>query len=306
MQAPEQQKETTSGVRFPVRYRPAYEALFFRLGNTFVSQQDGRLSTHVLEQTEDDTSLDDDDLSRAGRIFLTLPEGATAIPAGAGWRDDTWDAERLTMLDLPMVDREFVGSAAIPPSDKLATSGHFDEQDADSFDGAWTAAVQLTQGAYSLHRSNGMPKPKRTRLFRWFEGKQSATAVTLDSPASKGDLYAALHDLRQSTQEAEEEGFPVPSSNALANAHRLLREMYKISRRRFEVYPTQDGEVAIDAPGGYGHSVVLLCDSQGGALCLVNTVDGHRRARYSNAEMLPDGFVREALVELEKQSSLAG
>ena len=38
---------------------------------------------------------------------------------------------------------------------------------------------------------------------------------------------------------------------------------------------------------------------------MVNMVGGHRRARYSNADMLPDGFVREALVELEKQSSLA-
>ena len=85
MQAPEQQKETTSGLRFPVRYRPAYEALFLRLGNTYLSQPDGRLSTHVLEQTEDDTSLDDDDLARAGED----------IPRVAGRRDRDSDGRRL-------------------------------------------------------------------------------------------------------------------------------------------------------------------------------------------------------------------
>ena len=135
--------------------------------------------------------------------------------------------------------------------------------------------------------------------------KASSTAVASGGASSDGDLYAALYDLRQAAKEASEEGFPAPSDNALANANRLLKEMYGISRRRFEVYPTQDGEIAIDAPGGYGRSVLLLCDSQGGALCLVNMNGKHRRARYSSTEMLPDGFVREALTELESQDRSA-
>ena len=133
--------------------------------------------------------------------------------------------------------------------------------------------------------------------------KSSATVVASEGASSDGDLHAALYDLRQAMKEASEEGFPTPSDNALANANRLLKEMYGISRRRFEVYPTQDGEIAIDAPGGYGRSVLLLCDSQGGALCLVNMNGKHRRARYSSTEMLPDGFVREALTELDRQDS---
>lgn len=76
--------------------------------------------------------------------------------------------------------------------------------------------------------------------------------------------------------------------------------MYGISPRRFEVYPTPDGEIAINAPDGEGRSVILLCDSEGGALCLVNLNGHHRRARYSTTEMLPDGFVHEALAELER------
>ena len=118
-------------------------------------------------------------------------------------------------------------------------------------------------------------------------------------------LRDALNDLDEATAEALEEEFPVPSDLALANARRLLLAMYKLSPQRFEVYPTPDGEVAIDAPGGRGRSVVLLCDSDGGALCLVNMDGRHRRARYSDTGSLPDGFVREALDEVAQRDELA-
>ena len=113
-------------------------------------------------------------------------------------------------------------------------------------------------------------------------------------------LNDALRDLEEVKIEAHEEGFPLPSDIALANAGRLLRAMYAIAPRRFEVYPTPDGEIAIDAPSGRGRSVLLLCASDGGALCLVNMNGNHRRARYSTANTLPDGFLREALTDLER------
>ena len=116
------------------------------------------------------------------------------------------------------------------------------------------------------------------------------------------ELNNTSHDLQYVTKEASEEGFPPPSDKALTNAERLLKEMYAISSRRYEIYPTPDSEVAIDAPSGYGRSVILLCDSDGGALCLVNMNGKHRRARYSSIETLPDGFLREALTELEQET----
>lgn len=66
------------------------------------------------------------------------------------------------------------------------------------------------------------------------------------------------------------------------------------------MYPTSDGEMAIDARGGPGRSVLLLCDSDGGALCMANMKGAHRRARYSDTDRLPDGFVKEALDELKQ------
>ena len=114
------------------------------------------------------------------------------------------------------------------------------------------------------------------------------------------ELYESLNDLQGAENEAYEEGFQTPSNLALSNAERLIKEMYALSSRRYEIYPTPDREIAIDAPGGFGRSVLLLCDSDGGALCLVNINGRHRRARYSSTELLPDGFLREALAELEQ------
>ena len=117
--------------------------------------------------------------------------------------------------------------------------------------------------------------------------------------ADNQELSEASQELRDVASDAEEDGLEVPSEVAFANAERLLKEMYRISPRRFVVYPVSGGRIAIDARGRNDRIAVLTCDSDGGALCLV-TIDGEsRRARYSTARRLPDGFIREALTALD-------
>ena len=116
-------------------------------------------------------------------------------------------------------------------------------------------------------------------------------------------LEESLQDLHEARDEAREEGFLEPSDMAIATAERLLKAMYEIYPQRFEVYPTPDAEIAIDVPGRYGESVLLLCESSGGALCMVDVNGEHRRARYESTRTLPDGFVTEALRELAHVAS---
>ena len=127
-----------------------------------------------------------------------------------------------------------------------------------------------------------------------------------DAPSDPSELRDAMHDLDEAREEAREEGFSAPSDVALRNARLLLPAMYDISPRRFEVYPMPDGEVAIDAPGGQGRSALLLCESGGSVLCLVNMHGAHRHEHYSDASMLPDSFVREAMEELDRRSDRPG
>ena len=127
-------------------------------------------------------------------------------------------------------------------------------------------------------------------------GAANATPGLL-AGTSSDDLPEALNDLEGVVAEAVDEGLPRPSDDAILNAGRLLPEVHAIVSQRIEVYPTADGEVALDVSNERG-SVILLCDSAGGALCLVNVNGDRRRARHSLTTKLPDGFVREALTEL--------
>lgn len=154
----------------------------------------------------------------------------------------------------------------------------------DMLDGPAATAVERTE----------------TALVEHGEATEKTQEEKLDRPSETlpAELAETLNDLREAADEAREEGFPIPSDTAIANSERLIKKICGISPGRHGVYPTPDGEIAIDIFNGKGSSVILLCDSGGGALCLVNMEGNHRRARYSKTDALPDGFVREALSEL--------
>ena len=124
-----------------------------------------------------------------------------------------------------------------------------------------------------------------------------------DSVATNGrlpnELSDALTDLREASDEAHEEGFPAPSALALSSAERLLKAIHDISPQRFEIYPTPDGEIAIDALNGNGQSVLLLCKPEGGALCFANLRGGRTHNAYTNSDVLPNDFLRKSLAALE-------
>lgn len=147
------------------------------------------------------------------------------------------------------------------------------------------------------------PGPIRELLVEYGERFHPELALTSLSAGAIGgaELQASLADLDDVIKEAHEEGFPPPSKETIELAERLLRGMYGLRPCRFEVYPTQDGEVTLHAAGPPGNSVRVLCRAAEGVLCLVN-LDGrqHRRAAYKPraTAALPDGFLREALADL--------
>ncbi len=135
-------------------------------------------------------------------------------------------------------------------------------------------------------------------LYSGFNSWPESLKAFFERFSYKKFLWDALQDLSEVKDEALEEGYPVPSKTAFENAERLLRAMHRIWPGRLAIYPSQGGRIAINAPGGYRRSVMVLCESEGGAVCMVNAHGVHRRAHYDTAVDLPDGFIREALEEL--------
>ena len=155
---------------------------------------------------------------------------------------------------------------------------------------------------HTLHdiSSVDMPRLLQPAFFSLLWHEDLRSLVTSITSLSTADLRASLSDLDGAAEEAAEQGFPQPSDLALTNARRLLQDLYRLCPRRLEVYPTPDSEIALVVPGGHGRSVLILCKSQGGVLCSVNLNGRHRRAAYDTATTLPDGFVREAISELDE------
>ncbi len=116
------------------------------------------------------------------------------------------------------------------------------------------------------------------------------------------DLADALSDLRLVPEEAQEDGFPIPTQDLLASAGILLMKLYTVWPHRFEVYPMPDGEIVIDAPNRRGSSVLVMCEPGGEVLCLVHARGEQQSNRYPSTETLPDDFLSGALDSLELAS----
>ena len=175
----------------------------------------------------------------------------------------------------------------------------------DSGDGGWTARVDrnivkdlLICYLHRLAHSRRQLSPYTSTSSLLPVNDPISYVPTVPTVREPQELLDALEDLRGAISEAAEEGFPIPSATAVGNAEGMLREIYQICHRRYEVYPTPDGEIAIDAPTGQGRSVIMLCDSEGGALLLVNKNGVSESRRYTSINMLPDDFLRGVLREL--------
>ena len=163
-----------------------------------------------------------------------------------------------------------------------------------------TAEVLLSKDALISGISRGIGDPEIFSVIAQRIAQRQDEPVSASPPA---DLAEAMQELAEVTADAEEDGLEVPSATAMSNAERLLKSMYRISPRRYLVYPMSDAYIAIDARGANDGIIVVMCGSDGGVLCLATINEESRRARYSTARKLPDGFIREALFELGEKPS---
>lgn len=116
-------------------------------------------------------------------------------------------------------------------------------------------------------------------------------------------LDAALEELQQCDEEANEEGYPAPSIAAKQNAKRILQEIagMELIVPPPAVYPTADREIAMLFRRATARAAVLItCDADGGGACFSIIAGKNRRARYDDAGDLPGAFVLSELQRLRQ------
>ena len=84
-------------------------------------------------------------------------------------------------------------------------------------------------------------------------------------------LHKALDNLQK---ECEEEGFKLFSETSKKNAKHILDFVYtKFPNYEYDIYPTEDCEIAINCTPQKGRGVLILCDSNG-SVAYFATLDG--------------------------------
>ena len=112
-------------------------------------------------------------------------------------------------------------------------------------------------------------------------------------------LEEAMNDLARVREEAIEEGWRIPSDDAARMAERVFGGMFDYAPRPYAVYAMPGGEIAVDAHSPHGCKVVVVCESGGGARCLVYFNGEFDSREYDDPSALPDDFVKDALRKSE-------
>ena len=138
------------------------------------------------------------------------------------------------------------------------------------------------------------PKPvnlQSCNRFRW--GGLSYTA----------DVYAERTqgqiDLDELMEEVTEKGYKPPPPEVLNEAKRIFRALRgNDPERRFSISPGPEGDISLDSQIDRDY-VLLVCDPNGGALCLTDICGDQADRTYSTTFELPDIFINEAFRKLD-------
>lgn len=115
------------------------------------------------------------------------------------------------------------------------------------------------------------------------------------------ELKDAIQELNELNEEAIEYDIQMPPSEVSDTVERLLKSMYNVLPIRPVVELLSDSSIAIRMIGPKGNSVTTIVEANGETIVIVR-LDGKtdRRAWYTEATSLIDGFIEDALNSLRK------
>ena len=125
-------------------------------------------------------------------------------------------------------------------------------------------------------------------------GKDRSTSAENNEPED-GGIDEALESLDDIASDAHEMGYSVPEVAVVDEAKRILLEMHGYRTATFDAYSMSEGRVGIGVHGEFGRSMLVVCEPERTALCVVTVNRKSRHARYDDSSFLPDDFVRQGL-----------
>ncbi|MYA40661.1 MAG: hypothetical protein F4Z31_02740 [Gemmatimonadetes bacterium] len=117
------------------------------------------------------------------------------------------------------------------------------------------------------------------------------------TPESRVALELARDALAGVADQADKEGFPVPTPEQHDQAGALLDSMYRSAALDYSIYATPNAEIAIDYTRRE-NALVVLCDSDGAVEGIFDTEDEHTQIWSDNPNGTFSAFLDHALSRL--------
>ena len=229
----------------------------------------------------DTFNLPSNDIYNSGSGWLVSllgpDEGFVGSHDWQDWNQEVSSSELLAHWESPW--GPYISSNPNEPGDSLVVS---DDEVIDQLSGTQSRWLELFYGTYI------------NSLARMAKSEAVARLLQICHVPSLSDhvIHARFQNL---IEEAQEPGETMPTDEVIQESKRIVTRLRSGLPTETDIYPENDGKVAIELFGEPGHAFLLVCEPGGNALCVV-TVDGiSRRARYEDSSRLPDGFVREGL-----------
>ena len=171
--------------------------------------------------------------------------------------------------------------------------------------------LQALKLAFLEHRAAAtlLPQDREIHLSFPFGELTSPEDSAFDQPPGDSSSVATSEGVNQMLQDAldalyevktvaREEDCDEPSDLGINNAEAVLRQVFKLSARVFDVYPMGGGEVAIDA-GNRGRRMGVFCYPDGRVQYVV-LLDGERLdIREDGVQHIPIDLLNRALNQLD-------
>ena len=117
------------------------------------------------------------------------------------------------------------------------------------------------------------------------------------TPESRIALERARDALAAVADQADKEGFPVPTPEQRDRAGAVLDSMYRSAALDYSIYSTPNAEIAIDYTRRE-NALVVLCDSDGAVEGIFDTEDEHTQIWSDNPNGTFSAFLDHALSRL--------
>ena len=119
------------------------------------------------------------------------------------------------------------------------------------------------------------------------------------SSVSSGDLQRSLGELSEAVAAAAESEIPVPKTDIVQEATKLITALHSQVPRDYMVYLMPNGSIAIDTRGTKPDGVFITLSADGSAFCSSRSKGEPWRQRYATSSNLPDETLVEKLRSLD-------